>query len=319
MKHVFIFESKYFQKQQWKMDAILDSIGQYFRTLTKPDFSTLVSRYPREAIGLIEKQAGETQEDDTMRVYAVGGDEILFDCINGVAEIPNAELAIVPYGKTTDFLRIFKEFKVDLVKDLQSLTSASAIPTDLINAGNNYSLNGCFVGFAAALAAKKRAGDTERKGPAILTPFRRLRNSLGRAIAVFSRRTASRQYTITIDDKDYSGNYSFINVANGPYYDNNKIAAAGAMPDDGLLDVALMKAGGPLTTSLSMGKYSRGKTPSNCFRLKAKKITVHTDDLVWIQLDNEFFQDNNITFEATPMAVQIVAVNNTSYENPNCA
>jgi diacylglycerol kinase family enzyme len=313
MKHVFIFDPKCFQKQQWKMDIILDSSGQYFRTLTKPDFSTLVTRYPRESIGLIDKQVREAQEGDTVRVYAVGEDQILFDCLNGIAEVPNVELAIVPYGKPNDFLRIFKELKVDPVKDIQTLANSPPIPTDLINTGNNYALNGCFVGFAAAVAAKRQAGNADRARVSLFSLLRRFRNFLSRIFAVFDRRIAARQYTVTIDDKDHSGNYSFISVANGPYYGGNKIATAGAMPNDGLLDVVLMRASSPLATLWSMGRFSRGKTPSNCFRLQAQKITIHTDEPVWIQLDNEFMQDNNITLEAVPKAVQIVAANNASY------
>jgi hypothetical protein len=40
MKYVFVFDPKAFYDRncKWKMNNILDTIGQYFRTQNKPDF-----------------------------------------------------------------------------------------------------------------------------------------------------------------------------------------------------------------------------------------------------------------------------------------
>jgi diacylglycerol kinase family enzyme len=85
------------------------------------------------------------------------------------------------------------------------------------------------------------------------------------------------------------------------------------MPDDGLLDVALFKSAGPLKTLLSLGVYSGRKKPSNCLLLQAKKISIQSDEPVWIQVDSEYLQNNSINFEVVPGAVQIAAVDNLSY------
>jgi diacylglycerol kinase family enzyme len=314
MKHVFVFDPKSFHDQQWKMDGIRDSIGQYFRTRENPDFSIQLSRYPRNAIVLIQKQVNEAKEGDTVRVYAIGGEEIFFDCLNGVAGLPNVELAVVPYGDLIDFLCVFGEAKAEFFTDIPSLVESEAIPTDLIDAGYDYAFNTCFVGFVSAATIRTRKIiKMLGKGLSGFSPINKLFTSLSMLNAAFDKQIVDRHYRVTIDGKEYDGNYSLINIANGPFFNGKKTAAAQAMPDDGWLDVALITSGGPFKTLRSVKKYTRGKAPSNCNKIRAKKITVQSDIPVWIQLDCEFLQDTNITFEVIPGAIRFVAGANLTY------
>jgi diacylglycerol kinase family enzyme len=313
MKHVYVIDPKSFHEQQWKMDGLLDSIGQYFRTQDKPNFSTLVEKYPREAIGLIQRQVDEAEEDETVRVYAVGGDDILFDCLNGIMELSNIELAVMPYGTANHFIRSFGEGKAELFSDIPSLAEAPAIPTDIIKAGSNYAISGCAVGYAPAMAIKMREASAKfEKG------FNRFTSALWLFMtnfgSLFDKDIVARRYTITIDDNDYSGNYSLINIANVPYFGRKKIINPEAMPDDGFLDVILFKPASALATSVSFAKYARGKAPSNCVHLRAKKVEIQSEEPMWIQTDSEYLMDTSITFELIPEAVQIVAVDNLTYQ-----
>jgi hypothetical protein len=168
MKHVFVFDLSAFADKQYslasrgmprllqqeKPDVIQDRIGQFFRTQTKPDWSAQQSRFPRDALGIIQKEIDGAKENDTVRVYAIGGDEILSDCMNGVLGIPNIELAIMPYGKASDFLRTFRTGKPEKFRDIPALVTAPAIPTDVIDTGNNYALIGCAVGFTPSAAIR---------------------------------------------------------------------------------------------------------------------------------------------------------------------
>jgi diacylglycerol kinase family enzyme len=314
MKHVFIVDPKAFREQQWRMDGLLDSIGQYFRTQEKSDFPSLFSHYPRDAIKLIQKQVDEAEPFETVRVYAIGGDDILFDCLNGIAGLPSMELAIAPYGDTNNFIRAFGEKKGDLFKDIVSLITADTIPTDMIEVGNMYAINGCSVGLNPARAIKLR--DLRAKLSTGISRYAiGFRFFLYRLTSLFNREIITHHYTITIDDQDYSGNYSQINIVNAPYFDRHKTALAGALPDDGMLDVVLFKSVGPLLTSMSISKYLRGrKLPSNCVRVQARKIEIKSEKPIYIQTDTEFLLDTSITFEVVPGTVQVVAVNNLAYQ-----
>jgi len=317
MKHIFVIDDIFFRDQQWLMDSMLDSIGQYFRTQENPDFYIQISRSRRDAIVLIQERITAAGEDDVVRVYAVGGEEILFDCLNGIAGLPNMELAVVPYGNPINFLRIFGEESTGLFSDIPAVINAPAIPTDIINAGNVFALNACMIGLLPVLGVQMREVNKKKGSDSgVYSFFLKILAYLNRIPMLLGKRITARQYSIKIDDEDYSGRYSLIKVANGPYYSRNKFTAAGAMPDDGLLEVALFKAADPFSTLWSIRAHSRGRVPSKCISLKAKKIEIVSEDPMWIQLDNEYLQNTHVTFEIIPEAVQFVAVNNLTYREP---
>jgi len=316
MKHVFVFDPKSFPNQQWKMESMLDNIGQFFRTQEKPDFSIQISHYRRDMIVQIHKEVETAKDGDTVRVYAIGGAEILYDCINSVAELPNTELAIVPYGETSDFLYNFGEEKDSLFRNILSLVQKSGtIPTDIFKWNVNFGLNSCHIGLNSASVGKMRKyKETKNKGGLFL--FSGISSFINNILTVFDRQITAQRYKITIDDKDFSGNYSMIHIANGPYYAGRMTGLTEAAPDDGLLDVALIRSAGPLGTKWSLSSFSHGKKPKNCITMRAKKITVQSDRQMWIQVDNEYILDTDISVKVVPSAVQMVAMDNLSYQKP---
>jgi diacylglycerol kinase (ATP) len=312
MKHVFVFDPKAFFGQQWKMDGILDHIGEFFRTQDKPDFSIHMSRYRRNAIVLINEEAEKAKPGDTLRVYAVGGEEILYDCINAAAHFPNMQVASVPHGELNDFLNIFGEGKADSFRDIPSLVMADALDTDLIRWGVNYVLNSCYIGLNSAMAAKVRELKSSMgKGSFML--FSKISNFFNYIFTAFDKEITSQNYIISVDDADYSGKYSLIHIANGPYYAGKKTGLFDATPNDGMLDIALIRSRDAINTMFSMRKYSRGKRPKNGMFLHGKKITIQSDKKMWIQLDNEYIQNTDINLTVVHNATQIVAVDNSSY------
>jgi len=312
MKHVFVFDPKAFRSQQWKMDNILDNIGQFFRTQDKPNFSIQFSRYRRNAIGIIQNETEKADADDIVRIYAIGGEEIFYDCLNGVSHFQNVQLAAVPYGESSDFLNIFGKENLEAFRDIPLLVESNTLPTDIIGCGVNYALNSCYIGMNSVISKNLKNIKTNlNKG--IFMVFSKLSSFLNYVITSFDKNVVARKYKIEIDDIDYSGYYSLIHVANGPYYAGKMTGASNATPDDGLFNIALIKSSYALRTMLSLALYSRGKRPGNCTYLQAKKITIQSDNKMWIQLDNEYIQDTKISLNMIHHAVQIVAVNNLSY------
>jgi diacylglycerol kinase family enzyme len=312
MKHVFVFDPKAFHNQQWKMDNIHDNIGQFFRTQVKPDFSVQQSRYRRNAMLLIQEEAEKAKPGDIIRIYAVGGEEILFDCLNGIAHYPDMQLVAMPHGETNDFIRIFGDYNLESFKDIPSLVKAQTLSTDIIRWGVNYALNSCYIGMNSAISKKLKdlKSSINKSSFIVLSKFSFI---LSYIIMAFDKSQTRLEYKITIDDVDYSGHYSLIHVANGPYYAGRLTGASEATPNDGLFDIALLKATHPLEILFSMRKYFRGKRPKNCILVQGKKITIHCDSQMWIQLDNEYIQDTDISLNLIPQAVQLVALDNLSY------
>jgi len=312
MKHVFVFDPKAFYNQQWKMDNIQDHIGQYFRTLEKPNFSVQNSRYRRNAMLLLEEEVEKAEPGDDIRVYAIGGEEIFYDCLNAAAHFPNMQLAAVPHSQSNDFLKIFGEKNFESFRDIPSLAQAHTLPTDIIKWGVNYTLNSCYIGMNAVVSKNlKDMRSTLNKGSFLI--LSKLSSMLNYVMTAFDKKQAGRKFKITVDGVDYSGKYSLIHVANGPYHNGKKTGSVEAMPNDGLLDISLIKASHPLGTLLSMGMYSNGKRPGNCVYVRGKEVIVQSDNYMWIQMDNEYFQDTSVTMNLIPNAIQMVAVNNLSY------
>jgi diacylglycerol kinase family enzyme len=312
MKHVFMFDPKSFHGRQWMMDNILDNIGQFFRTQEKPDWSIQVSRYRRDVIAIIEEEAEKAKPGDVIRIYAIGGEEILFDCINAVAHYPDMQVAAVPYGESSNFLNIFGEGKAESFKDIPSLVKAETIPTDLIRWGVNYALNSCYIGLNSAISAKvKDLKISLNKSSFFL--FSKISNFFNYVLTAFNKEIVNQDYIITIDNLDYSGKYSLVHVANGPYYAGKMTGLKNATPNDGMLDVALLKSADPLRTMWATRKYAKGKRPKNCTFVQGKKITIQSDKQMWIQLDNEYMRDTNIKISVVHNAVQMVALDNLTY------
>ncbi|MDR0556261.1 MAG: hypothetical protein LBG43_00085 [Treponema sp.] len=313
MKHVFVFNPKSFAEKT-QMEYITDTIGQFFRKQEKPHFSIQISHFPRDAIGIIKREVTTSDENETVRVYAVGGDGILFDCLNGIVGLPNMELAAIPYGKTNDFLRVFGTDKTQLFRDIGALASAKALPTDVIAFGNNYAINTLTIGMESLAVVKMNS--FSRKHPGLLNRFNFLYNllfNISSTIALLDHDILFQQYRITIDNIDFSGEYSGINIANGPYYGGNKSASPMARPDDGILHTLLFKPLGAVGTLFVLPNYFKGKHPSNCKLIQAKKLEIRSELPLQIQADGEIFFDTNITIEVKPAAVQFVAVDGLTY------
>jgi len=312
MKHVFVFDPKAFYNQQWKMDNILDGIGQFFRTQEKPDFSLQFSRYRRNAMGIIQDEIDKANPGDIIRIYAIGGEEILFDCLNAAAHYPNTQIAAVPYGESNNFLKIFGENSDDTFKDIPSLVKSEALPTDAIKWGVNFALNSCYIGMNSTIT-KNLKDMKARMNKGSFFIFSKLSSFVNYFFIAFNRELAAKEYKINIDGTDYSGHYSLIHAANSPYHAGRKTGVYDATPGDGLLDIALIKASNPLGILLSTRKYSRGKRPKNCVFVQGKKMTVHSSSQMWIQLDNEYVLDTDISLSIVPKLLNVVAPPGLSY------
>ena len=312
MKHVFVFDPKAFYNRQWKMDNILDGIGQFFRTQENSDFSIQFSRYRRNAMAIVQEEAEKAKSGDTVRIYAIGGEEILFDCMNAITHFPNMQLAAVPHGESNDFLKVFGENKEEIFKDIPVLVQSEALPTDVLRWGVNYALNSCYIGMNSAIS--KRIKDQKAKlNKGIVIVISKISSFISNILTAFDKQAVKKQYKIFIDDEDYSGYYSLIHVANAPYLNGRMTGSRDATPDDGVLDVALIKSAHPLKTLSSMRKYSRGKRPKNCVIIQAKKITVESDIPMWIQMDNEYIQDTSVNLSLIHHAIQVVAAEGLTY------
>ncbi|WP_010257679.1 diacylglycerol/lipid kinase family protein [Treponema primitia] len=330
MRHLFVINPRSFL-DQGDFDAVLLEIKRCFASRNSArgmdggangmggggDCFIHISRFPRDAVGMIHQQMAKVETSETVRIYALGGDGILFDCINGAVGFPNAELVSVPYGKTNDYIRAFGEGKHHLFRNIDALIDeTNIIPTDLIYYGNNYAINVSTVGMESTAVIRMKVLEKKyfkysNKFPFIYTFL----VFLAGFISLFDQKLIFQHYDITIDGEDYSGNYATINIANGPCYGGDMCPVPTAVPDDGYLDAQLYKSQSTLTLLRSIQRYLHGKRRMDHVLLKrAKKVSIRSGKPLLIQLDGEMLVDTNITMEVAPHAIRMVTPKGLRYE-----
>jgi diacylglycerol kinase family enzyme len=318
MKHLFILNPKSFW-HKWKLESVLSKIHDFFKIAGPDSYTIHISRFPRDAVGYIRHVAAELPKVVTLRVYAVGGDGILFDCLNGMMGLSNVELGVMPYGHTNNFIRGFGRKSKGQFRDMEREFTSPVTPLDVIRSGSHYALNFCAIGVEALAIhnALKLHGKLEEGGPFSQWLGRRLYNQiyyLGGVPACLNRKLLHQYYEIEIDGEDFSGQYRNILVANGAFHWGHP--APSAMPNDGLIDIILSCGAGWLRTVSLIPIYMQGRYspfPRDFIVKRGRRIRIHTEEPFLISCDEVPFYNNDCVIEVLPGAVQFVDASKYGY------
>ena len=336
-KHIFVVNPHSFRHRQ-AMDAAVAGIEEAFKRssikvtrrgatlslarlsgeqggIRGADYTVYVSRHPRDAVGAIQKLAAAAPKKQAIRVYAVGGDGILFDCLNAIIGLPNAELAAIPYGRENDFIRAFGEDLDPLFKDIVAQATSPAIPTDVILCGENYAMNFCSVGIESLSIMKKKALCCRFEGVRDFVPW--LDAAIYYASTILasgSSRVRRQRYTIDADGADLSGQYAALHISNGPCYGRRMTPVPEALPDDGLLDLLFAGEQSAFCAFRTMPDFVRGAHMKGKYAAKrmfmhtrAHEATITSDELLVVDLDGESFFDTSVTVKVVPGGVRFVS------------
>ncbi|MDR2313727.1 MAG: hypothetical protein LBE02_04265 [Spirochaetaceae bacterium] len=277
-----------------------------------------ISRFPRDPIIVIRKYMALMKTP--VRIYAIGGDGLVFSCLNGIAELPNAELAIVPYGTGSDFTQSFGGVElIPRMRNIQKQIDAPVIPTDLIDCGGIYALNACALGFEGmatlkSYAAFKTLWRIRRRFPAVTEGIYRIAGVL----ELFDADTMGQYYQVQMDDEKLEGPMSLIHIANNPGYPINKRVIPEAVPDDGVLDMVIYRKSSLLKSLRRMPYYLKGqhgKFPENYLYRRVRSVSISSDRPLCISLDGEVFFDTAFNIRVAPRAVRIAAVDGMPFKH----
>jgi diacylglycerol kinase family enzyme len=311
MKHLFVINPKSFPDKR-EMQKFISSAEEILGE-TQP---TSISLYPRYAISKVNDFLGEAHGEQ-VRVYAVGGDGIFFDCLNGVLRHPEHELTSVPYGNANDFLRAFSFENVPLFRDIKLLSESPSVPTDVFRCGENYCISIASLGLegSAVLVTDKMAQRLSKM------PFLRklipTLYTLGAVVVLFNKKLRSQYYNVTIDGKDYSGEYIDINIGNSFGNGGKNASNPYAVPNDGFLDVVFIKKMPLIKCLISVGAFTRGefeKFSGSFFHVRFKKLYAASEEPIRICADGEAFYTSELSVEIYPKAVRIIAPEGVTYK-----
>ena len=301
MKHLFIINPAAGKRDQ------TGEITQKVREVCAKrglSYEILVSRQPGDCATIAQAAAAT---GDPVRLYACGGDGTLNEVVNGAAGFANAAVTHYPAGSGNDFIKIFSDPAA--FKSIGRLLDGEIAQMDLICCqGGSYALNICSMGFDA------------RIGTAI-SKYKRLPLVSGSGAYVLSTgvnliKGIKQHYVVEIDGERFDSEQSLICIANGRWYGGGFNPVPEAEPDDGLLDVLLVKGVSRLTVANVIGKYKSGcyKELSDIIRhFRCKRVEVHCDRPNEINLDGELLMAKDAAFEVVPNALRFVYPKGLTY------
>ena len=288
MKHLFIINPAAGKKDQTEDFTRVIHRECSHRGL---DYEIRISSCKGDCTRLTEEAARSGAE---YRIYACGGDGTLNEVVNGAANFENVAVTHFPGGSGNDFIRNFSQ--PEAFSDLGRLLDARETQMDLIRVNDRaYSLNICSMGIDARIAAEVQR-------------YKRLPGISGHgaynlSLAVNLIKGIRRYCEVEIDGQVLRDKQTLVCICNGRFYGGGFNPVPEARPDDGLLDVLIIKGVSLLTAARVIGKYKRGEyasLPRYITYYRVKELTIRFPKENVINVDGESLWDREATFSVLP-------------------
>ena len=263
--------------------------------------------HARELANAAARQAQQAGEQ--LRVYTAGGDGTFNEALTGVYGFENAAVGCLPYGSGNDFLRTFGT-KAEFL-DLDAQLAGGPVAIDLMQTSLGLSATIC----AAGLDAQVAYG---------IPKFRRIPLCGGEAAYALSIVEQlcghiGRRVEYTIDGETLTVDCLMCAVCNGRTYGGGFCAAPEAQPDDGWLDVYIIRKVSRLTIAKLLGMYKNGghfrngqlvraAEPYFIYR-RAKQVSLRAVDgrgPIVATADGECVPKEQITVQVQPLAGRVL-------------
>ena len=279
MKHIFIINPA-----AGKIDKTAEYTANIEKSCQGLDYEIRVSKTQGDCTRIARAYAESGEE---VRLYACGGDGTLNEVVAGAAGYDNAAVSVYVGGSGNDFVKIFDDR--DAFRSLDRLLDAETAVFDLIDANGHLSINICCVGLDSRIGAE-------------MVKFKRLPFVSGSfayilSIAVNLFKGISEHYVVEVDGETIDDEMTFVCVANARYYGGGFYAIPDAQPDDGKLDILLVKKLRIWQIPYALAKYKAGRYKelgSIARHIRTDRITIRCDQDSPINLDGEIRMDKTV-------------------------
>lgn len=276
-----------------------DQTGEYTQKIRSAcrdlDYEILVSKAPGDCTRITQAAAAA---GEPLRVYACGGDGTLNEVVNGAVGFDHVAVTHLPGGSGNDFIKIFSDPAA--FRDLPRLLEGPEARFDLIRCnGRYYALNICSMGLDARIGTE-------------ISKYKRLPLVTGSGAYLLSTgvnliKGLHEPYVIDIDGQHLEGRQTMICIASGRWYGGSFNPVPLAEPDDGLLDVLLVRKISRFTVPRVIGKYKTGRFaeyPDLIRHFRCRRVEIHCQRESEINLDGELLMKRDATFEVVPQAIR---------------
>lgn len=250
-----------------------------------------------------EHVAAAAKDGRSVRAYACGGDGTLNELVNAAADYPNVAFGIYPCGSGNDLVKVMPH--PDKHTSLLAQMKGQVRTYDMLQVNNRKCANILNTGFDATVVHK-------------LHLFKRLPLITGHMayiLAVISALATSVRFTMsfTFDDGTVIEEECLLAAAgSGASYGGGFLALPLASPDDGLMDVCIVKKISRIHFAGLIGKYKKGQhltdsavTPYILYR-QCKSVTIEHRKTSWSSVDGELFSEPKLNVCVIPKALRII-------------
>lgn len=305
MKHIFIVNpaaGKYDRTEECRraVQAAFDARGLAWELW--------VSHAPGQCRQLARKAA---ESGEQVRLYACGGDGTLNEVINGIVGFDNVAVTHFPGGSGNDTIKLFDDPAA--FTDIERLLDAQETCFDLIRCNDICSLNILSIGLDArvgtGMARYKHLPFVNGKGAYVLSVVENLLRGL------------TAEYTITLESGEkISGKKTMICVCNGRWYGGGFNPVPDAEPDDGLLDVLIVRDVSLLQAASVIGMYQKGQyrqLPTLIRHERCGKLRIECAERSVVNVDGESFYTQDAHIELLPQAIRFFYPKGLDYRAKN--
>jgi len=245
--------------------------------------------------------AGEAVAAGADIVVAAGGDGSLNEVLNGVAAVEHGlarcAIGILPVGTGNDFARTLGIAEPEAA--VAALVAGHTRSIDLVTLGSRAFLNASAGGFAAETSANVSSDMKQAVGT--------LAYLIGGARAFLEYEPVATR--IEADGRVIEADLQLFAVCNGAYIGGGHQLAPDARPDDGVMEVCLVRANSALDFLALLSQLASGHhvDDEDVVYLKTREVTLTFGREIRINVDGELLEASRCHYVMRPGAVRMVA------------
>ena len=300
MKHLFIINPAAGSK-----DRTEDYRKQIETHCVGLDYRIEVSKAPGDCCR-IAREAAESGEE--YRIYSCGGDGTLNEVVSGAAGHDNVAVTMFAGGSGNDFVRIFSE--IEPFRKLERLLDAEETSFDLMRCNGDVSLNICSVGLDARIGTDV----TKYKRLPLLQGFR----AYAVSTVVNTIKGIAEHYVVDINGEQFDAEQTLVCACNGRFYGGGFNPVPDAEPDDGIMEVLLIKKVSRLKVAKVIGKFKNGKykaLPDIIQHFRTDRLVIRCDKPTPINLDGEMRMGDVVDIAMTGEKIRFFYPKGLSWSN----
>lgn len=303
MKHLFIVNPA--ARQGNRTTFVTALIEQTMARRDETNYEIYITQGPMDAVRKIQSEA---RREPDLRVYACGGDGTINECASACVGLDHVCMAPFPCGTGNDFVKLFGN-EQDKFRNIDALIDGEISPLDMIRVNDRYSVNICSVGLDS------RVGVGVHEFDRIPVIGRGKSAYYVSAVVNFCRKVTD-NLSVSVNGHLYKGEMTAVCICNGTWYGGSFNPVPEARPDDGILDVLIVRGLKRIQLPFLFLKYGKGRyreLTRYITHIRTDALTIASDEPFLVNLDGEGMIADSIDIRLVSGGLRFLHPRNMDY------